>query len=667
MQERKLKEPKFVRWLLHDAAVTAFLKSLPAVITALEREATERKDPAAKAYVNRVKTFKFVACLLLLADVLPHLAHLSRKFQESNLDYSQLSPALDATVLCIQQMFTHFGTQERKLCDYLERVEIQYSDVQKERFNENIRLPYLRALIDKLQRRFPAMPLLNAFGIFNPSRIQEQNNDDQSDNLADFGTEELGILLEALGEKVIDNETVPALVRVDSIITEWIRLKALVCTVPSLKACKSVQSLAIALHKKYASDLPNILTMIDWGLAIILSTADSERDFSRLELIKSARRNRLRNSTINCLMEISIDGPPLQDFPFQRALLKWHSMSTYRRLPSAAKCLNQTERQVTTSSVSVPVQFAATTTLSQTYTSASEEEERNNSTLSMLPSEKSHGLEVGDSAIPQCAIVGSPAPARRKCSGAVATPAAKRRNITNYFSLAAKQGQSEVSAPMSNSPDIVTSNSLAMDFRTRTCVTLLPREKCQGLINGRNGSSACTVLCAIFSKKVLSQSDITHTFASPSNQDSLMCDCMVQGNEYYDQLGLERYFSCDEVANLQPAIGISITEEVFITPDHLHEVVSRLQVRAGSNTSGALAAGVLIIQPYSFAVAVIESSFILFDSHAHGLRGALLAVVPCSDGTAYLKQFFQKYYQSSLKFAGSVPGKIAQLSLLQLC
>ena len=146
IQERKLKEPTFVRWLSHDAAVTAFVKSLPAVITALEREATERKDPAAKSYVNRVKTFKFVACLLLLADVLPHLSHLSRKFQESNLDYSQLSPALDATVLCIQQMFTHFGTQERKLCDYLERVEIQYSDVQKERFNENIRLPYLRAL-----------------------------------------------------------------------------------------------------------------------------------------------------------------------------------------------------------------------------------------------------------------------------------------------------------------------------------------------------------------------------------------------------------------------------------------------------------------------------------------------------------------------------------------
>ena len=115
IKETKLKEPKFVRWLSRAAAVSAFVKCLPAVITALEREATERKDPAAKAYANRVKTFRFVACLLLLADVLPHLSHLSRKFQESNLDYSQLKPALDTTVLCIQQMFTHFGTQERKL------------------------------------------------------------------------------------------------------------------------------------------------------------------------------------------------------------------------------------------------------------------------------------------------------------------------------------------------------------------------------------------------------------------------------------------------------------------------------------------------------------------------------------------------------------------------
>ena len=73
-------------------------------------------------------------------------------------------------------------------------------------------------------------------------------------------------------------------------------------------------------------------------------------------------------------------------------------------------------------------------------------------------------------------------------------------------------------------------------------------------MNGRNGSSACTVICAIFSKKVLSQSDIAHLCTSPSNQVSLMCDSMVQRNEYYDQLGLKGYCSCDEVANLQPAI-----------------------------------------------------------------------------------------------------------------
>ena len=64
------------------------------------------------------------------------------------------------------------------------------------------------------------MPLLDAFGIFNPSRIQEQNKDDQSDDLVNFGTEELGILLEALDEKAIDKETVPSLVRVDGTMEE---------------------------------------------------------------------------------------------------------------------------------------------------------------------------------------------------------------------------------------------------------------------------------------------------------------------------------------------------------------------------------------------------------------------------------------------------------------
>ena len=48
----KLVEPKFVRWLSHEAAVKIFLETLPALILELEIEAEERKDLAARAYID---------------------------------------------------------------------------------------------------------------------------------------------------------------------------------------------------------------------------------------------------------------------------------------------------------------------------------------------------------------------------------------------------------------------------------------------------------------------------------------------------------------------------------------------------------------------------------------------------------------------------------------
>ena len=65
--------------------------------------------------------------------------------------------------------------------------------------------------------------------------------------------------------------------------------------------------------------------LADWGLAISLSTADAERDFSLLKLVKSARRSRVSNVTLQHIMAKKIDAPPMEEFPFEEALASWHS------------------------------------------------------------------------------------------------------------------------------------------------------------------------------------------------------------------------------------------------------------------------------------------------------------------------------------------------------
>lgn len=79
--ELKLKKPLDMRWLSHDAACHTLVKVLPALITSLEQEASERGDALGLCRV--VKEYNFIASLYMICDVLPPVSRLSRIFQSS--------------------------------------------------------------------------------------------------------------------------------------------------------------------------------------------------------------------------------------------------------------------------------------------------------------------------------------------------------------------------------------------------------------------------------------------------------------------------------------------------------------------------------------------------------------------------------------------------------
>lgn len=145
---------------------------------------------------------------------------------------------------------------------------------------------------------------------------------------------------------------------------------------------------------------------------------------------------------------------------------------------------------------------------------------------------------------------------------------------------------------------------------------LLTSSECQSLIAGRNGSNACTVICTLFCKKLLS--GIAGMCANPS----LLTETMEEGDPFYEQQGLRGFYSCEEVVNLQPTVGVLTVRDIFVAADACCIIVDTLRAEADNHMNG-VAAGVLIVSPYSFAVGVELGSFIVFDSHAHHNRGAL--------------------------------------------
>ena len=84
-------------------------------------------------------------------------------------------------------------------------------------------------------------------------------------------------------------EVVKPLVDAQSLYHEWTHIKSIVRSDPRLNKCTTTAELIVCLHQHYSDELPNILSIADWGLAIPLATADSERDLSKLGIMKTAR------------------------------------------------------------------------------------------------------------------------------------------------------------------------------------------------------------------------------------------------------------------------------------------------------------------------------------------------------------------------------------------
>ena len=128
-----------------------------------------------------MKCYKFVACVYLLSDVLPHLSRLSRIFQREDVDLSLIQPCLKTTIDSIKEYVHSPGPNLSKidhvLATDLKDFQIVATDSQKEAFKSSIQAVYIQAIVDQLHNRFPHVELLDAFSIFDPHTLPFDEKD----------------------------------------------------------------------------------------------------------------------------------------------------------------------------------------------------------------------------------------------------------------------------------------------------------------------------------------------------------------------------------------------------------------------------------------------------------------------------------------------------------
>ncbi|XP_052775845.1 zinc finger protein 862-like [Mya arenaria] len=275
MAEKKFKQTFHTRWLSFEGAVDAVIINYDALLTCLEMEVAEDSDPVTVGLLNFVSNYKFLSTSYMLRDLLSKLCTLSLVFQMTDVNLTQQTITLEATLQSLQEMTTTPG-------------------------------PIF----------WPAYLM-----VLNPENLPQNSTD-----LATYGDQQIHDPGKHYGPS-ITNQQSPMTVSEKHLKCEWSLFKHHMDknyrTITFSNMAETVLT-----SKTLVASYPNLCKIMKIAITLPLSTADCERGFSKYNLIKTKPRNRLTPDSVNTLMTITVDTPDLdhmKDFNFCKAFDLWAS------------------------------------------------------------------------------------------------------------------------------------------------------------------------------------------------------------------------------------------------------------------------------------------------------------------------------------------------------
>ena len=187
---------------------------------------------------------------------------------------------------------TNPGFQQDKLdADLGEPLSLSNNSVtpdMKQKFHEQIFLPFIDALFSHTQERLPDTGIFAAFAVFYPRKLplslEEAVSQKYGDTLVDQLQEQYG------GENGVINES--------TIKPEWNGLRCYLymhCHSHSMLEMLQLLTTNTTLH----SSFPNFSKLAEVCLTLPIHTADCERAFSTMHRVKTRLHSEIKNKTLN--------------------------------------------------------------------------------------------------------------------------------------------------------------------------------------------------------------------------------------------------------------------------------------------------------------------------------------------------------------------------------
>ena len=237
-----------------------------------------------------------------------------------------MEPALQATVKALEAKRAiatvdehNFKTLLRDLetggikiaaCDDQEAMEAKLNE-----FDKGVKVPFTDRLIANLEDRFKDNKVMAAFSLLSNKAYYEPEKQTEL-------MESVMILTEQFGLQGRNDEARQ-------------EVSDIVYYLPTLKLGENsgsavASSIDFLLSKTCHTMFPMISSLAFIYKTLPPHTADCERDFSKMKLIKTSCRNRMGEDTLDGLMRLSINGPAPEKFPYEKAVQHWVSKKERR-------------------------------------------------------------------------------------------------------------------------------------------------------------------------------------------------------------------------------------------------------------------------------------------------------------------------------------------------
>ncbi|XP_059201277.1 zinc finger protein 862-like [Centropristis striata] len=260
-------------------------------------------------------TLKFCC---FMHDTLTHLGNLSVTLQQSCLTVADVDSCLTSTQAVICKYKSRPGPMLSKVLDSTsyEGVRLSHSDTSQMMANKD---KLLDKLSESMDNRFSDV----GSGILSNTKIvsfQQWPNEYNED----FGDSEVERLIDHFRPVLIS-----AGVDVDLIPDQWTIVKSYLYKEPT-----TLERLTWSeANRMLRGSCPDILDLLALVLCMPASTADCERGFNVMKIVKSDWRSSLKCETLSDLLMMHLSSPSIKDFDPSPAVQVWHASSLRSRRP----------------------------------------------------------------------------------------------------------------------------------------------------------------------------------------------------------------------------------------------------------------------------------------------------------------------------------------------